>query len=353
MSDILYKLKTNRYGGLAIITLNRPKALNALTHEMILSLTEILLSCQDNDDVQAVIIDSSSDKAFCAGGDVVSLYHHGQTDRLKALSFFYDEYRLNYLIKHFNKPYIPILDGITMGGGVGISLHGNAPVATERFSFAMPETGIGFFPDVGGSHILNQCYGNSGLFLGLTGARISTLEAQKHGLVNTLIDSKQKESFIDTLSSIDLREEPFEKIKECAKLYPMNSLQESIEQYGLELSEAFSSTSISDIFKSLSGINGDKAEKTLRILTKKSPLSLAITFEQLRRSKNYDMKACMQMEYRMVNRFVAAKDFYEGVRALLVDKDKKPIWQHQTINDVTQEEVQSYFEPLDKELELS
>jgi enoyl-CoA hydratase/carnithine racemase len=352
MSDILFEIKEGDFGQFGFITLNRPKALNALTADMLIAMSKKLQEWADDNSIVAVIVNSNSEKAFCAGGDVVSLYKNGRQHKEKAMDFFWHEYRLNHLIHHYPKPYIPILNGITMGGGVGVSLHGNCPVATENFSFAMPETGIGFFPDVGGSFLLANRKDSSGYYLGLTGSRISVSDTYYYGLTPHVIKNDDINSLVDALLHSDLTENPVTRVHQLFNEYTFDADESSLKLQASLMRSAFSKDSVSDIVTALESDGSEWAVKTLKTLSHKSPLSLAVTFEQLRRAKTLDMGQCMQMEYRMVSRFIDGDDFYEGVRALLIDKDKSPKWSHSSIAEVKADEVGAYFAPLDAELSL-
>lgn len=352
MTDVLFEVKEGEFGQFGFITLNRLKALNALTAEMIIAMSEKLNEWAEDESILAVVVQSNSDKAFCAGGDVVSLYKNGRDNAEKAMPFFMHEYRLNHLIHHYPKPYIPILNGITMGGGVGISLHGNCPVATENFSFAMPETGIGLFPDVGGSYLLANRKDASGYYLGLTGARVSVSDTHYYGFTPHVINSDSVERLLAALLHADLKGDAINKVHQIFNEFTQDVGESSLKDHASLMNSAFSKESVIDIVATLETDGGEWALKTLKTLSQKSPLSLAITFEQLRRAKSLSMAQCMQMEYRMVTRFVEGHDFYEGVRALLIDKDKSPKWTHASIRDVSAEEVSAYFAPLAKEISL-
>ncbi len=352
MRDILFEVKPGEFGQFGLVTLNRTKALNALTFEMITAMSEKLIEWADDDRIQAVIVRSNSEKAFCAGGDVVSLYQNGREHKEKAMAFFWHEYRLNHLIHHYPKPYIPILDGITMGGGVGISLHGNCPIATERFSFAMPETGIGFFPDVGGSYLLANSKGATGYYLGLTGARVSVWDTKFCGLTPQVIQSDAIESLVDAIFNTDLSLDGVNKVHDLFNEFALADDESQMASDRDAIEQAFGHDDVLAIMNDLENQNSEWSHKTLKTLNHKAPLSLCVTLEQLKRAHGLSMGECMQMEYRMVSRFMDGNDFYEGVRALLIDKDKSPKWSHQSISDVTKSEVEAYFSPLEQELEL-
>lgn len=351
MSNIIFNELKAKQGVFGEIILNRPKALNALSYEMIMLMLDKLTTWQQADAIKAVIVRSNSEKAFCAGGDVVNLYHQGLESPTKPMPFFKHEYHLNCLIRDFGKPYIALLDGITMGGGVGISLHGNFAIATENFSFAMPETGIGFFPDVGGSYLLTRCNHNFGNYLALTGKRIGLTDVMQSGLVNYSIKASEQQQFIDLILTSDLTQ-PVEKVIDdlLTRLSKPELPESSFFEIQDEVEAIFGLGTIEEIFSALSQLDTSWARKTLSILQSKSPTALKVTLAQMQRGKNLSMREAMNMEYRIVSRFMEGTEFYEGVRALLVDKDKNPQWAPHRLEDISQIEVDKYFAPLTNEL---
>ena len=336
--DILFKVE----GQLGVITLDRPQALNALTLPMITALQDQMDRWQDDPAVAAIVITAFPGMAFCAGGDIRSLYdNRGNTSQ--QMQFFKQEYRLNRTIHHYKKPYIALMDGITMGGGVGISLHGSHTVASEKFLFAMPETGIGFFPDIGASHLLSRCPDHIGMYLGLTGARIGHADAKALGLVNYLIPSECFGRVLSQLQDTDLSKNTFAQVNECLQSWTMPEPSSPIMAVASEIKACFDGNDIDSIRHKLSVLKDSWHIETLATLKKKSPLSLKITCEQLIRAKNLSLDDCLKMDYCLVEHFMQGQDFYEGVRALLIDKDKSPQWQCMDISAVTNEEMRNYF----------
>lgn len=336
--DIIFSCESH----LGIITLNRQKALNALTLPMINALQKQLLLWEKDKNIHAVIIQASPGRAFCAGGDVRSLYHlKGHQEQL---DFFKQEYRLNYYIHHYKKPYIALLNGITMGGGVGISLHGSHTVATEHFSFAMPETSLGFFPDIGASYLLaNKVPNKTGLYLGLTGARLTNNEALNLNLITHVSVSDTMADIVKALMDEDLSTKSYEKVSAC-----LNALCSTAPALSPEwknnINLYFSENSMQSIMLALKEANTAWSSPCYSDLQLKSPLSLCVTFEQISRAKNLSLGDCINMDYALVKHFMQNKDFYEGVRALLVDKDKNPQWQFSDVDQISIEEVSAYFE---------
>lgn len=326
---------------IGIISLNRSDALNALNLGMIKAFQQQLSLWQNDDNIHAVVIKSDVEKAFCAGGDVRWLYEAGLQKSPAQLEFFWHEYRLNHYIHSFKKPYIALMNGITMGGGVGISLHGSHPIATERFVFAMPETGIGFFPDIGASYLLARCPGYAGIYLGLTGNRLNAEEAQSLNLVNYVISSTQIERIIDSLIYTDLSTKAHQSVDVCLQEFatprhPPFSLQTKIDN-------CFAFDTVEEILAKLEKNDDEWSITLINNLAKKSPLSLKVTLAQIKKAKNSSLADCLKLDYCLVSKFMRDSDFYEGVRALLVDKDKNPHWQPATLELVSAAKVADYF----------
>ena len=341
MSDILFSVLTGHHGDVGLIELNRVTALNALTYDMIKLMRAKLLSWQQDETIKAVLVRSNSEKAFCAGGDVVQLHQGDKSDISVAMAFFKEEYLLNCLIRAYAKPYICLLNGITIGGGVGISLHGRYPIATENFSFAMPETGIGFFPDVGGGYLLSRCRGVFGMYLGLTGKRISREDAIHCGLIHHTLASEAQDFFVAKLLETDLVMMSVDNL-----LSPMSKHAHQgsgLAKHQAEITEVFSLNSLELMLKSLKKMNSEWSKKTLSILQSKSPTALKVTCEQLKRVQGLSMEQTMQIEFVMSSHFMKGHDFYEGVRALLVDKDKNPQWQPSSLDLISEDTVDNYF----------
>lgn len=329
-------------GSLGVITLNRPTALNALTLTMILKMQRQLSLWKEDDTVHAVVVRAVPGNAFCAGGDIRSLYSSGQINDAEQMQFFWHEYRLNHFIHHFSKPYISLIDGIVMGGGVGISMHGSHPIASERLIFAMPETGIGFFPDIGASYLLTRCPGSLGIYLGLTGDRLGAMDAMKAGLVKKIVSSEQMPVLFDALMNEDLSKEAFERVDRCLQDFTMASSAEEINQPLINV--CFAHPTVEMICECLQNEDGEWAKGVEATLAKKSPLSLKITLAQLQKAKGLTLAQCLQMDYDIVSHFMHGNDFYEGVRALLIDKDKNPKWNPARLDLVTDDLVQTYFD---------
>jgi len=333
-------------GALGLITLNRPKALNALTLNMCLAI-KAQLDCWATDAaVNTVAIRGAGDRAFCAGGDIRALYDSGKAGTSYALDFYRNEYILNAAIKRYPKPYVALIHGIDMGGGVGVSVNGSHRVAGENMVFAMPETGIGLFPDVGGSYFLPRCPGEIGMFVALTGARLKTTDVLYAGIATNFVQIAKWPALLDTLAS---GVPPDPAIAAIEDRVPDTYLTE----HRAALDRIFALDSIAAVLGALEAEHEDWADDAAKTIRSKSPTSLKITFRQIREGRKLAFDDCMKMEYRMVNRVVAGHDFYEGVRAVIVDKDNAPKWQPAELAGVSDADVDAYFAPLgDKELKL-
>ncbi|XP_054725459.1 3-hydroxyisobutyryl-CoA hydrolase, mitochondrial [Anastrepha obliqua] len=328
-----------------MIILNRPKALNALNLDMARKVYKHMKKCELTKSM--VIIKGAGEKAFCAGGDVRSIVEAGPTEESKA--FFREEYTLNALIGNYIIPYIALIDGITMGGGVGLSVHGKYRVATERTLFAMPETAIGLFPDVGGSYFLPRLEGKLGLFLGLTGFRLKGDDVLKAGIATHYCESTKLEDLQNELlncKDTDTVPDILEKYNTPSKKdFILNGVMDKINK-------CFTAESVEEIVQNLKSDGSEWANTTLETLGKVSPLSLKVTFRELELGSKLLLPQCLKMEYRMVVRHLEDSDFKEGVRALLIEKDQKPKWNPPTLEAVTEERVDWFFRKLPDTEEL-
>lgn len=337
-------IRFERQNHLGVITLARPQALNALNLPMITAMQDILLEWEADASIHAIVMTAEPGKAFCAGGDVRWLYQAGINKDPQQMAFFWHEYRLNYFIHRLSKPYVVLMDGITMGGGVGISLHGSHPVASRNSRFAMPETNIGFFPDIGASYLLSRCPGQVGLYLALTGHSLAAEDARSAGLVKHVVSAKALAGILPHLRAMDLSQGAHERIhlyiQDMAEAVLNTPLMNELEN----INYFFAASSLKDILAGLEASADPWAEATLHHLKKKSPMSLAVTFAQIRRANGLSLAECLVMDYCLAGHFMADNDFYEGIRAVLIDKDKTPHWQPQSLDQLSASVVASYFE---------
>jgi enoyl-CoA hydratase len=331
-------------GHAGVITLNRPHALNALTFAMVEDMSATLSRWAGDDAVRHVVISARGDKAFCAGGDIRELYEWGRAnEQEKVFRFFRAEYLLNTLIKRFAKPYVALIDGLVMGGGVGVSVHGSHRVASQRLTFAMPETGIGFFPDVGGTYFLPRLPGEAGMYFGLTGERCRTADALYAGIATHHVPGERFSELAEALSQAG-------DVDECLQRFAADPGTAALSQRQADIDRHFGHDSVEAILASLESNASDWAQKTAASLRSKSPTSLKVTFRQLREGRNLDFEACMRLEYRIVHHMFANPDLYEGIRAVVIDKDQKPRWRPPALEEVSEADVAAYFAPVEDEL---
>ena len=351
--DILF----GREGGVATVLLNRPQALNAFTLGMYRQFDPALRAWAADPDIHVVLIEGAGDRAFCAGGDVRAVYEAGKGisgDRNFTSVFFAEEYRIIGFIHHYPKPYMAILDGITMGGGAGVSVNGAYRVATEKTMFAMPETGIGLFPDVGATRFLNLCPGQIGRYLGLTGARLGAADALYCGFATHFIPRERGPELKAALTGL-VWQPGKEQAQVAAVLAPFNADPgpPPLAAKRAVIDRCFAGDSIEAILDALASETGDPqwAAETRALLLPKSPTSLRITLRQLIVGRDMNLEEALKLEYRMTQHVMAAHDFYEGVRAALVDKDQQPRWQPASLAEIDDAAAEAYFAPLgDREL---
>ncbi|MBX3502934.1 MAG: enoyl-CoA hydratase/isomerase family protein [Alphaproteobacteria bacterium] len=349
-AEILFEVKD----GLGLMTLNRPRALNALSVGMIREMERMLPQWEKDPQVKAVIVRGAGDKAFCAGGDVAFLAREAKENPSGTgrRDFFREEYIVNRRIYRFAKPWISLIDGIDMGGGVGLSVHGTYSIATEKFLFAMPETAIALFPDVGGGYFLNRLPGALGVFLALTGHRLRAADALWAGIVQAHVPSARLPQVIEALANADLSGTPLpRRIDAIVAPFAEDPGQPTLPTMMADIDRCFSAGSVEEIFAKLKAHGGEWAGKQLAVLQKMSPLSLKITLEQLARCANRSFEDVMTIEYRMSQECMKpGHDFFEGVRAVLIDKDQKPTWTPATLEGVPRDMVEAHFKPVANDL---
>jgi 3-hydroxyisobutyryl-CoA hydrolase len=353
-SKIIIRMSSNsstevefkRINQIGQIILNRPKQLNALNVNMIRLMTKTLTEFENDDNIKAIVVKGAGETAFCAGGDVKSIRELCLKGEIKsAMKFFGEEYALNYRISTCKKPYIALINGITMGGGVGVSVHGKYRIATEKTLFAMPETAIGFFADVGGSHFMSRLKDSLGLYLVLTGSRLKGPDVRRTGIATHYVTSSNLSSLENKLyEANNLNEKQIDAI--------INSFDEKVsgEYDTTRISKIFNESSLERIIKKLEEDNSDWAKQQLKLLEKMSPTSLKVSIKQLELGSKKTLKECFEMEYRIAQKFAIKSDFLEGVRALLVDKCGKPSWNPADYKEIDDKYVNWYFE-FDSELD--
>ncbi len=328
-------------GTLGRIRLNRPKAINALTLEMIEHFQAALNHFEADPAIAAVLVTGEGERGLCAGGDIRALYDHRGDDF--GARFFSAEYRMNAHIAAYKKPYIAFMDGITMGGGVGISAHGAIRVVTERTRMAMPETGIGFFPDVGGTWLLGQAPGQLGTYFALTGESFGGADAIYTGLADHFVESKNLPTLIDRLAELPARAD-IEAVRSAVQGFTM-AVTPPLAVHRTDIDLAFAFDTVEQVIAALHASAATEfAQKTLGVLAHKSPTSMKVTLRLLRAGRAAkSLQECLQREYDASAAVLASDEFYEGVRAAVVDKDRSPKWCPATVEQVSAERVASYF----------
>lgn len=321
--DILFA----RVGRTGVVTLNRPPALNALNRAMCGKLHRQLIDWMDDPAIEAVVVEGAGDRAFCAGGDVVGLHAAGRAGSPEWEMFFHDEYRMNQAIAHYPKPYVALVDGISMGGGVGISVHAPFRVATERTLFAMPETGIGLIPDVGGTHALPRFPGEFGTWAALTGARVKGGDCVAIGYATHFVPSAEIPTLKERLAH------SHERIADVLATFDRAPGELTLPALRDGIDYLFAEDQVEDILDKLDE-GDDWAREQAAIIRRMSPTSLKLTLHGLRAGAGASIEACLKLEYRMVSAIKGAHDFYEGVRAQLIDKDRNPQWRPATLGEV-------------------
>ena len=328
-------------GGVGRIRLDRPKAIHALTAQMCEAMSAALLQWRSNPAVEVVLIDHAEGRGFCAGGDVVMLARSGTEDASDAKRFFFEEYRLNHLLFTYPKPTIAIMNGITMGGGVGISMPCDFRIATENTRFAMPETGIGLFPDVGGGWYLPRVPGRVGEFMALTGARLDGAECHYLGLATHYVEQDVLGEMIERIGKAPERAQG--AIGAFAVTPPDGKIAQNLPQ----ITRLFASDGLEEIFAALQADDSEWAQTELGTLRTKSPLSCKVSLRLMAEGAQRTSFADeMAVEYALAGRVVRTHDFREGVRALLIDKTGNPQWDPATPEEVTDEMLDVLFEPL-------
>nr|XP_026244841.1 3-hydroxyisobutyryl-CoA hydrolase, mitochondrial [Urocitellus parryii] len=343
--DVLLEKK----GCAGVITLNRPKLLNALNLNMAQKIYSQLKKWEQDPETSLIIIKGAGGKAFCAGGDIRAISDAVKAKQKLAEIFFKEEYILNNAIASLQKPYIALIDGITMGGGVGISVHGQFRVATEKSVFSMPETAIGLFPDVGGGYFLPRLQGKLGYFLALTGFRLKGRDVYRVGIATHFVDSEKVSMLEEDL--VALKSPSKENVADVLETYHTQSKIDQDKSFILEdhldkINRCFSANTMEQIIENLQQDGSPFALEQLKVINQMSPTSLKITLRHLIKGSSQTLKDVLTEEYRMSQACMRGHDFHEGVRAVLVDKDQSPKWKPANLKEVTDEDLDNYFKSL-------
>jgi len=347
MADIEFEER----GALGLVTLNRPDALNALTHAMALALEAQLARWAAAPEIAVVAIRGAGDKAFCAGGDIRALYEAGRPGGANGranFAFYADEYRLNTAIRRYSKPCVALMDGVVMGGGVGVSIHAARRIAGDRTLFAMPETGIGLFPDVGGTWFLPRLPGQVGMWLGLTGARLRTGDVLAAGICDHYLPSDRTDELVRALAAIEIgAREPLEAVDWVIEAFARQPEAEAgLPARRATIDRCLAGESVESILDALAGEGDAWALAQREAILAKSPTCTRIAFRQIRAGAGLGFEDCMRLEYRLARFCMQRPDFYEGVRAAIIDRDSPPRWDPATLAEVDEDAVAPAFAPL-------
>jgi enoyl-CoA hydratase len=339
MTDL--DLLSEKQGAAGILTLNRPQALNAVTLGMIRAIEAALAAWEQDPEVKTIVLRGAGGKAFCAGGDIKHLYELGKAGKYEdQLTFYREEYHLNRRMQLYPKPIVALLDGIVMGGGAGLAMHCTHRVAGDTYSFAMPEAAIGLFPDVGATYFLSRLPGNAGTYLALTANRADAADAVAVGLVNAYVPSA---SFAELTQKLIAGEAPDAAIAALRADPPQAS---KMMEYANFIKLCFAPPTVDAILGEIdeAGYAGmDFATQTYDAIARNSPTSLAITLRQMQIGPKLERDEVIKLEYRLMTRFMKSADFYEGVRAMLVDKDRQPKWNPSEVDAVKSADIDPYF----------
>ncbi|HYP57020.1 MAG TPA: enoyl-CoA hydratase/isomerase family protein [Beijerinckia sp.] len=338
-----------RSGGLGILRLNRPKALNAVTLEMVRVLAKTLDEFAVDPAIGLVLVEGAGERGLCAGGDIRAIYESGRKGDGEAATFWREEYVMNAQIARFPKPYVAFMDGLVMGGGVGISAHGSHRVVTERTRLAMPETGIGFLPDVGGTWLLGKAPGETGTYLGLSGEIIAASDAVYAGLADVLISAADLPKVREALALLG-PQTTHEVVRGTLKQFAQSPVTSRLEAHKNVIDAAMQSKNVEDILAALLQDGSEFAVAAANTIAGKSPTSLKLTLRLLRLARFApDLETCLVNEYRGGTRLLDGHDFYEGVRAAVIDKDRQPRWSPADLKDVDEAAITALLLPTDNE----
>ena len=333
----------DRMGSAAVIRLNRPKALNSLNLPMVRAIREAMEQYLDDASIRAVILKGEGERGLCAGGDIRVLYDMGQRSDPEATRFWREEFPLNYAISHYPKPYVVLMDGITMGGGVGLSAHGRHRIVTERTRLAMPETGIGYFPDVGATWLLPKAPGEVGTWMGLTGIEVDAAGAIYAGLADTLVPSDRLDALVGAIGALSGDSEDG-NVEATIARFSVPTTESALEKNRSVIDRCFGFDRVEDILEALADEGGEFAATTRDTMLKRSPTSLKLTLRLLRAGRQSSgLVECLEREFSAGVEILRNHDFYEGVRAAIIDKDRNPQWSPASLDEVQAESIDAYL----------
>lgn len=343
MTDKSDEVLTRIDHGIGFLTLNRPKAINSLNQNMVNLLSTVLTEWEADDTVRAVVLSGAGERGLCAGGDVVAIYHSARADGVAARRFWYDEYLLNAQIGRFAKPYVSLMDGIVMGGGVGVGSHASVRVVTDTTKMAMPEVGIGFIPDVGGTYLLSRAPGSLGLHVALTGAPFSGADAIALGFADHYVPHDQLDKFSQAIVT--------DGVQRALAAHAVDPPPSDLVAQRDWIDECYVVDTVADIVAALRGHDAGPANDAADIIATRSPIALSVTLESVRRAaKLATLEDVLTQEYRVSCGSLRSHDLVEGIRAQLVDKDRNPKWSPATLAEVSAADVDAYFAPAQPDL---
>ena len=332
--------------GVGLISLNRPKAINSLTHSMVSAISQALTDWRDDDTIRAVVLSGEGERGLCAGGDIVAIYHSAQSDGSETRKFWYDEYLLNAQIGGYPKPYVVVMDGIVMGGGVGISAHGSVRVVTDTTKMAMPEVGIGLIPDVGGTYILSRAPGLLGIHAALTGAPFGAGDAIAMGFADHFVPHDRIGEFKDAIIA--------DGIDAALAAHTIEPPPSPLLAQRNWIDDCYAGDTVEDIVAALRGHDTGPANDAANLIMTRSPVALSVALEAVRRAAKLDtLEDVLRQEYRTSCAALRSHDLVEGIRAQVIDKDRNPKWSPASLAAVTTADVEAYFAPADRKLEFS
>lgn len=333
--------------GIGYLTLNRPKAINSLNQSMVSRLRAVLTEWEQDSAISAVVLAGAGERGLCAGGDVVAIYHSARSDGSEARRFWYDEYLMNGQIGRFPKPYVSLMDGIVMGGGVGVGAHANTRVVTDTSKVAMPEVGIGFIPDVGGAYLLSRAPGSLGLHAALTGAPFAGADAIALGFADHFVPHDKLDAFREAIAEVG--------VDQAITTHAIEPPPSDLAAQRDWIDECYSGDTIADIIASLRKLGqagAGPASDAADLIATRSPIALSVTLEAVRRAAKLDtLEDVLAQDYRVSSASLRSHDLVEGIRAQLVDKDRNPKWSPE-LAQVTAADVEAYFAPVDDELKF-
>jgi enoyl-CoA hydratase len=329
--------------GVGLITLNRPKAINSLTHPMVNAMSKVLTDWEHDDDIHAVVLSGAGERGLCAGGDIVAVYNSARAGGGDAAKFWYDEYLLNAHIARYPKPYVALMDGIVMGGGVGVSAHASVGVVTETTKMAMPEVGIGFIPDVGGTYLLSRAPSRLGLYAALTGAPFDGADAIAMGFADHYVPHEKLADF--RASIVD------DGVDAALAAHSIEAPASNLLAQRHWIDACFAGDTVEDIIAALRGHDAGPANDAANLIATRSPISVSVALEAIRRAADLEaLEDVLRQEYRTSCGSLRSHDLVEGIRAQVIDKDRNPKWSPPTFAAVTRSDVEAYFAPAEPDL---